>query len=431
LLVGGNLPTDKKIIVSVISVALRLRDFYKTHTEASVNMQESAAVWDRQFVLVNVIFFLIFSNISFFYLYPLALKTMGSSDTVIGIVIGIFSAVTVISRPLMGKATAKHGEGTLILFGISTIFIASLFYISARTVGLLVFATRALHGLGFSAFIAGSFSLVAKTFPPSKRAEAYGVVGTALMGASALCPPVGEMLIRRWGFTALYLAAGLAAALAFLIMLSALKAISHPGSEAKSARINYLDLIKDRSLLYVLISTLIFAHCQSTVINFVALFAKSRHAFSGVFFLEAFATAIFFLLVMARKIDRFGKKRSMRICYPVLVAGTALIPAAMGRDMSLLSAVLFGAAMGILFPAHNALAADHGTMEEKPAVMSLFTATYDTGFVTGTMVSGWVAQHTGLAYLFIVTSVVAFAGFLVVVIAPIREKQIERNLMES
>lgn len=386
-------------------------------------MKGSPTVWDTHFVIVNVIFFLVFSNISFFYLYPLALKSMGSSDTMIGIILGTFSAFTVISRPLMGKATAKYGESALILFGIFTIFVASLCYISAKAIVVMIFVTRALHGVGFSAFIAGSFSLVAKTFPPSKRAEAYGVVGAALMGASALSPPIGEMLIERFGFPTLYLAASLAAALAFLIMGTTLKGICSPGSKVKSVRISYLDLAKDRSLLFVLISTVIFAHCQSTVINFVALIANSKHALSGPFFLETFVTAIFFLLVLAKKIDRFGKRPFLRMCYPVLGAGIVLVPALIGTNLGILPAFLFGAAMGLLFPAHNALAADHGTIEEKPAVMSLFTATYDTGFVTGTMLSGWVAQHTDLNGLFTLTSALAIVGFLVALLAPINEKR--------
>ncbi len=386
-------------------------------------MPESHSVWNKGFVLVNLIFFLIFSNISFFYLYPLALKAMGTPNYMIGLVVGLFSAVTVISRPFMGKAVSRRGESPIILIGILTVFMASLGYVFAHSVGLFTLLTRAVHGLGFSAFIAGSFSLVARTFPPTRRAQAYGVVGAALMSASALSPPIGETLIKKWGFSSLYLAACLSAAVAFVLMWTTRRRLLLPSKDQHTSGISYRKLIKDRSLFCVLLSTLIFAHCQSTVINFVALLAISRHSLSGPFFTYTFATAIFFLLAFANRIDRLGKRLFLRLSYPLLVLGLFLIPATLGGDFASLTAVMFGAALGLLFPVHNALAADHGSISEKAGVMSLFTATYDTGFVTGAMVSGWVAQQLGLDQLFVLTSALALGGFFAVLLAPIKSQQ--------
>ncbi|OPX38633.1 MAG: hypothetical protein B1H13_10945 [Desulfobacteraceae bacterium 4484_190.3] len=87
----------------------------------------------------------------------------------------------------------------------------------------------------------------------------------------------------------------------------------------------------------------------------------------------------------------------------------------------LLPAILCGAGMGLLFPAHNALAAGYGTREQKPAAMSFFTSVYDTGFITGAVFSGWIAQVWNLGGLFIVTGSIAVGGLLIVLFSPIRE----------
>jgi len=383
-------------------------------------MRQGDTLWDKRFVLINLTLFLIFSNISFFYLYPLALTQMGCQHFLIGLVVGIFSAVTVLSRPFMGKLAARHGEPRLIIFGITAILVASFSYIFEHAVDISVMITRTVHGIGFSAFIAGSFSLIAKAFPATKRAQAYGVVGAALMGAAALCPPLGEILISKKGFEGLYAVACIAAACALILMAMFSKHISLPVSKGVRTPVHYTKIIRDHSLAWVLLSTLIFAHCQSTVLNFVALLARSKGVLSGPFFLITFSVAIFFLMGFARKIDRFGKRRFLRLCYPLLIAGLFTLPGSMGTELSFAPALLFGSAMGFLFPAHNALAADHGGMTEKPGVMSLFTAVYDTGFVTGAVVSGWISQQIGLAHLFLMTGSVAIAGFGIALFSPIK-----------
>jgi len=322
----------------------------------------------------------------------------------------------------MGKVVSRRGEFAVVAIGIVIILIASFSYTFVSSVGPSIFFVRVIHGLGFSAFIAGSFSLVAKDFPPQKRAQAYGVVGAAMMGASALSPPIGEILIKNWGFFSLYLAATLATVLALGVISVARADMSPPPLSHLQKGMSYSRLIKDRSLLYVLVSTLIFAHCQATVINFVALLAKSKQTNSGPFFAFSFATAILFLLGFANKIDRFGKRLFLRISYPLLALPLFFIPSTFEHHLGFASAIVFGAGLGLLFPAHNALAADHGAISDKPGVMSLFTATYDTGFVTGTAISGWVAQIAGLDQLFSVTSVVALTGFITVLVAPIRRQ---------
>jgi hypothetical protein len=58
--------------------------------------QTIQGVFNRPFILLNLSFFLVFLNISFLYLYPLALDAMGAGHHVIGLVMGVFSVASVI-----------------------------------------------------------------------------------------------------------------------------------------------------------------------------------------------------------------------------------------------------------------------------------------------------------------------------------------------
>jgi len=281
---------------------------------------------------------------------------------------------------------------------------------------------RALHGIGFSAFIAASFSLAAKWVLPEKRGESFGIIGAALMASMAIAPLIGDFLIRKWNFHALYIATSLSIILAWasvsLAFQSRTRAHRNGGSRSS---VKYLSLLRERSFFFLLVSTIIFAHCQATVPNFLSLLAAEKGVASGRFFFISYSTAIIILLTTGKIIDRQGKLLFMRRAYPFFALGIVLIPGMISSPLFAVSGILFGAGMGLLFTVHNALAAGHGSETEKPAIMALFTAVYDTGFITGALVSGWFSHLTGLSMLFWSCGILALLGFLTVAVSQIRE----------
>ena len=378
-------------------------------------------LWQRPFLLLNLSYFLVFSNISLFYLYPLVLEGRGASPEVIGWIMGFFSVATVITRPLMGKLVGSKGESPVMGMGIFVVLLATIGYLFLEKVGLPVFLVRLVHGVGYSAFMSGSFSLVAMAVSPEKQGEAYGMVGASIMGAGAIAPPMGEILIRYGGFALLYWTAAACALTACLaVFLAGLKPV--PGSRRKTAqKVRYMPLLKDPSFLFLMVSTLLFAHCQSTLVNFLALISAQEGVGSGRFFFVMFSVAILALLTMGRVMDRFGKRRFLRLAFPPLALGLFLIPGLIDTWPFVFAAILCGLGMGLLFPAHNALAAGYGSREQKPAAMSCFTSVYDTGFITGAVFSGWISQTFNFHWLFMVTGFIAVAGLLVGLFSPIKE----------
>ncbi len=378
-------------------------------------------LWQRPFLLLNLSYFLVFSNISLFYLYPLVLEGRGATPEMIGWIMGFFSVATVLTRPLMGKLVGSKGESPVMGMGILVVLLATIGYLFLEKVGLPVFLVRLVHGVGYSAFISGSFSLVATAVSPEKQGEAYGMVGASIMGAGAIAPPMGEILIRYGGFAILYWTAAACALTACLaVFLAGLKPV--PGSRRKTAqKVRYMPLLKDPSFLFLMVSTLLFANCQSTLVNFLALISAQEGVGSGRFFFVTFSVAILALLTMGKVMDRFGKRLFLKLAYPLFALGLLLIPGLIGLWSYLLPAILCGAGMGLLFPAHNALAAGYGTREQKPAAMSFFTSVYDTGFITGAVFSGWLAQVWDLGGLYMVTGTIAVGGLLIVLFSPIRE----------
>jgi len=379
-------------------------------------------LWGWPFVFLNLAFFLVFSNVAFLYLYPLVLDAMGSEHHVIGLVMGVFSCAAVISRPFMGKMIVSRGEHRVFSMGIITILLASLGYIWITTFGPAMLFIRVIHGFGFSAAVSASFSLAARTVHPDKRGEAFSIIGASLMCAVALAPPLGELLIRQWGFETLYMAAAGSVLLAWLVAKGAFQPLSGFLHDEGKRSVKYVSLLKNRSFFFLLIATIIFAHCQATVPNFIALISSEKGVPSGRFFLLSNIVAVLVLLTTGKLVDRFGKLFFMKLFYPVFSLGILLIPGLIGSAFHVFPAVLYGVGIAVLFSTYNALAASHGSKSEKPEIMSLFTATYDTGFITGAIVSGWFAHMTSLKMLFWACGIFGFVGLFTVVFSPIKEE---------
>jgi len=381
----------------------------------------SEKLWDGPFVFLNLALFLVFTNVAFLYLYPLALNAMGSQPHVIGLVMGVFSCAAVISRPLMGKLIVLKGEYRIFSMGLITILFASLGYGLITEFGPAMLLVRVIHGFGFSATVSAGFSLAARTVHPGKRGEAFSIIGASLMGAVAWAPPLGEFLIQRWNFVALYVAAAGAVSLAWFAAIKAFRPLPVSVAKREKRPVKYLSLLKNRSFSFLLISTLIFSHCQATVPNFIALISSEKGAPSGRFFLVSNIVAVIVLLITGRLVDRFGKLFFMRLFYPVFSLGILLIPGMIGNAYHHVPALLYGVGIAVLFITYNSLAASHGSHAEKPGIMSLFTATYDAGFITGAIVSGWFAHMTNLDMLFWACGILGFLGLFTVVLLPIRE----------
>lgn len=382
----------------------------------------SDTLWNSQFLCVNLTLFFMFTNISLLYLYPLALKAMGADRRTIGWVMGIFSIAAVLSRPLMGSLVNRLGESRVIFLGMALGLLSSLTYWFITDFSPLIFFIRVFHGIGFSAVIAAGFALVARSASPPYRGRAFSMVGVSLMAGVGLAPAVGEALISRHGFAGLYAAAVGSVVLGWISAFTGLRSGRGGAlSKGQKAGTGHLALLKNKPFICLLSSTFIFAHSQATLTNFLALIAAKHEGPAGPFFFFAYLAAITVLLTLARLLDRYGQRCLACFSYPFFSLGILLVPSVIASPLFVVAAVMFGAGMGLLFATHNALAGSHGSFREKPAVMALFTGIYDSGFITGAVLSGWVAHYLGLDMLFVVSGLFSLLGLMITLFSPMRE----------
>ncbi len=367
-------------------------------------------LFDRTFFFYNLLFFFVFSHIAFFYLYPLFLEAEGASKTKIGIVMGLFPAGTVLSRPLMGWLVEKFGEKKVLIGGVLVICVAGFLYMLATRINLFLYLVRISHGIGFSAFIASSFTGISWRIPASRRGEAFGFVGAVILFAIATMPLMGEYFIRWIGFSLLFKVEGTFALCGFV-----LSCFFMPGEvviDQSVSRNNFKSVLKKKSFLAVLVITVFFVQGQATVLNFIALMAELLKVSSGRFLGIAATIAIFCRLFVARTIDKYDKKKFTIFSFIIFALGLALVPGIKGAFTFIGCTLLYGAGMGLLYPLLNVLAVEQATQEEIPALMTVFTGVFDAGFISGSMLSGWLADRFSLPWIFYFGATVAATGAL-------------------
>ena len=388
----------------------------------STLQHDSSRQWIRPFLFLNVLMFLVFSNIAFFYLYPLYLQAIGSSKTTIGWVMGFMVISTVVSRPFMGKLVARRGEQWVILLGLIIIFFSSLGYHGLQRVAWPMILVRVAHGIGFSAFITASYTAVAQRVPPSRRGQAYSYIGASILAAVALIPSAGEQLVKGFGYAALFNGAAAVVFLAGLLAFTPGTSRSI-GSSDYQGSLRFGPLIRRRSVCLLLLAILLFVQGHATVLNFIAMQAAGLGLPPGYYFAVAASLAFILRLVAGSFIDRYGKKRFMKSSYLFFGIGICSIPYISYPPAFYLSTLLYGAGLAFLYPAAIALAADQAEKaEELPGMMSLATAVFDLGFISGSVISGWFADIFSLDILFISVGALCFVGFALM-FTPIREAQ--------
>jgi MFS family permease len=370
----------------------------------------STRLWTGRFLLLNVLYFLVFSNIAFFYLYPLYLQAIGSSKTTIGWVMGLMPISTVVTRPIMGNLVSRWGEKPVISAGLIVIFFSSIGYHGLKQVAWPLVLVRIFHGVGFSAFVAAAFTAVAHWIPPTRRGQAYSYIGATILAAVALMPLAGEQLVEGFGYPALFNGAAAAVFLAVLLAFSQTGIRSGPMSADGS--VMYRALLKRGSVCLLLFAIIFFVIGHATVLNFIALQANRLGLPSGYYFAVAASLAFILRITAGSLIDRYGKKRFMRGSYVFFGLGIGLIPFISYPSFFYASSLLYGAGLAFIYPAALALAADQARSDlELPAIMSLTTATFDFGFICGTVFSGWYADFFSLDALFVSVGALSIIGF--------------------
>ena len=376
---------------------------------------------NRAFLTATLTNFFFFSSQNGFVLLPLYVKQLGGNEVEIGVVMGVYSAVGIVSQPLLGPWVDALGRRPFMLVGVACVLASTVLAAVAHTVPVLVIV-RVLQGLGFSAFFVANFSYVLDLIEPSRRGMALGVYGVSGFASTALAPLASEWLIRRWGFNALFTVSGLVVLVAAWFVWRI--------REAQRTEMRYVrgfqwarEGIGDVFRRHMAVA-FFFGLGTGTLSAFLPTFAEELGVRTvGLFYTGYAAAAIGVRVVGGRLIDTAGRRAVIVPSMFVLAAASAVL-AATGYAAShgvgipaltlvIATGILCGGAHGFLYPALAALVADEAPLARRGAVIGIFSAIFLCGQAAGAFAFGGLAHALGYALAWTVLTGCVVIGSLV------------------
>lgn len=368
-------------------------------------------------MLGNVFFF---GALNAFLLLPLYIQRLGGDEADIGLVQGLYSAAGIVCQPVVGALIDYLGRrffmrvGTLVLVASGALFVVS-------SPLPLLGALRALQGVGFSAFFVANYVHVVELVPAERRGWALGIFGLSGLVSTSLAPLLGELMIRRFGFPAFFVAATVVAAAAAATCWN-VRDVRPAALGARPGLHVIREGLRELRHMHMLLG-LFFGLGTGTVFTFLPTFGEHLGIASVGLFYTAYAGAAMLVRVLGGNlIDVRGRRAVIIPCMFIQASATciiALVALLFWPSLRLpvlpfifLAGFLAGAAHGFLYPAMSALLMDVTPERRRGSAVGIFSSVILVGNTTGAVAFGYVAHGLGYAVMWSALTVLLTLGSL-------------------
>jgi MFS family permease len=339
---------------------------------------------------------------------PVYVISLGGSRADAGLVSGAMAFTALLFRPFIGWLTDAWRRRPLVLIGTSCYGFASVAYLLADSIRLLLFG-RLIHGFGLSCYTTASAAYVADIAPLKRRAEAVGFFAAAQAIALIVGPVIGFMLVESTGFRQLFYISGGLAFTAFTISIFARE-------RQQPRRTRHLPWSPRTGIVAVDAlpigwTALCMGMGFGTISAFISIFAQSRDVRNPGFFFTVQAIALLISRMFAGRLaDRYGRTIAIIPSIILMTVALALLPLAHGLPYFVISASLFGLGFGSAQPATMALLIDRVRPEQRGLATGTYYTGFDVGVSIGSILLGVVSQHLGFDVMWLISAACTLLG---------------------
>jgi len=375
-------------------------------------MQGAQLLYTRTFLTMSLANFFTSSSFGSFFLFPLFVSHLGGSKLDIGILMGVFSLSSVLSRPWISSMVDRIGRKRSYTLGCAIMTILPLSYLFfhqdlSRAYPALLFV-RVIHGIGLALCFTAAFTYMADIIPETRLNEGIGMFGVTGLTGMAVGPAIAEILIQQEGFVPFFLAASGMGAMGFLLHLRIPE--SHFEHSSLSSSSFFSVLLQTRTLKVALLAFL-FGYALAASGGFVSPFAKEKNvAFISIYYLSYSGMAVLTRFVGGRLADRLGELRIIPYAMLLTGAGLLLLCFLGGETILVISGLLSGLGHGFLFPCLTAVAVRDEPIAIRGKVTGAFTGSMDGGAFFGSILLGYIGERAGFPALFLTAGLSLFIG---------------------
>lgn len=331
-------------------------------------------------------------------------NTLGFDSIIVGLVIGLQSLSTLLTRAYSGKITDTRGAKKSKMSGVVLAVIAGIIYVlailfQAHPLLALVFLliARIIHGVGESFLVTGALTWGIGLVGHSRSGKVMTWNGIAMYAGIAIGAPVSIWLSKEYNMLPAFI---LIALLPLVSWLSTAKLPSIPvdKNHVRTPFYKVIGAISGQGLSLAF-SSMAFG----CIASFIALFFSQKNwgdaslAFM-VFGICYVLTRIFF----ASFPDKYGGFKIALISLIIEVAGQLLIWTSVSKTLAIIGCGLTGVGFSLVFPALGVLAIQKVKPQMRGTALGAYVAFVDlslglAGPIAG-LIAGWFDYQT--VYLF-------------------------------
>ena len=391
-----------------------------------------------------------FVSYFFFSTNSLFADTLTGTARFAGFLILTYSLTALVSRPLFGSLSDRHGRVKFVRLGAAMCTVSCVLY--SLTIGLassrlttaivLMLLINAVNGTGMGMNQTCAGAAVPDIVPKEKLAQGVGIFGLCITIAQALGPFIALTIIGSGGlnsFRTLYSVAavlcGFSLICGCLIRYERNKKLEKPATSesvayksakrepsvvdhADNERIKTFFGLERQIVSIFLITTLIYLGLAG-VMSYLTLFAKTRGfrvEFLGIYFFINAAGVMASRIIFGRIVDRRGGDIVIIPGMILTAVCLAAIPFAPSLPILICIALPYGIATGAVTPSLNSIMFKRCSPKRRGAVAAAYYVAIDIGISVGTPLMGFIADFIDFSWVYWLSSILVGSAALIFIL---------------
>jgi MFS family permease len=390
-------------------------------------MDTSKKLFSIEFVAINLIIFLNYCNIALFFHFTSYLGSISIAPEWFGFLIGIFSLVILLLRPVISPFSNAYNSRKWI--GVSTFFviISLLLYGVANSV-ISMAIVRIFHAIAYVVLTVAVTSRMVLSIPREKSSLAFSIISVISLMPYAIIPPAVVYLTAALeSFQRVLAVAGLMMALTYplLVLIPDDSDSVKPEARSPLSLSEMKTNLRNICILVVLGISVVVWTTYAPVFYFLNDFGVSIGVSNpGLFFTISSLSEIGVRLIGGGLMDRENKTGLLvyalmwlAVCYLAMVF-------VRGSGMFYLMGLLMGVGWGLIMPLLSSIVFDLSEPRFRAFNTNLTFQMFQLGFFVGPVFGAPLVEHGRFDQLF-------FSGSLMLVMVTALSFFIFRRHMHS
>ncbi len=346
---------------------------------------------------------------SFFYLIsvlPDYVDSIGGAPWQVGLVVAAYTAVPLLTRPLVGRYADRGHRVRMMQIGVATLVASLGLMVIAEDVWSLI-VLRVAQGIGLAMFPTAAGSMIAELAPLPRRGEGVGYFGMASGTAQAAFPALGVLVFDLWGYDAVFLTAAGTAAFTLLVVST----FSEP-TAAAAPDLDAPTTLFPRPAIFPMAVFMTVTFAIGAASSFLPLLNDERDFGNvGLYFLCLGVLSVLGRPIAGRTADRYGRTIIMAPALVCAALGMALLAVADSMALMLVAGALGGIGLAGVHTGAYALALDRVPDNQRGGATAVFQYAWDLGGLGGGAILGVIASLIAVSAVFWASALIAAGGF--------------------